>query len=88
MVRSPKNTIPFMAPLFVALLLLASCSKDELVRPCGDRQSEETTGTMKGLGGGLDVPLPPDDGSRDDREIGDDGNDLSDSERTRRRRAN
>jgi hypothetical protein len=90
-----RTSIPAsLAPLFVALMLMmVSCTKEECIAPAG----VETSGTVKGLptpshdggsgpvseGNGRDDD-PPMDGTTED--IGDDGDDISDTERNRKKR--
>lgn len=81
----------FLAALFFMALMVTSCTKEDLVEPCtsehaGDAKSFGTAqdqsdwqGSSTGRGN---------EGVDDGEEIGDDGDDLSDSERNRKKKAN
>jgi hypothetical protein len=83
-----------LLPLLLIALLAVACSKEDVVAPCNAPSEEhvsakdlkpttlgdETGDTQEGISGGhVD---PPSDGSG----ISDDGDDLSDSERSRKKR--
>ncbi len=90
-IKNSTSLSASLAPLFVVLMLvLASCGKDPLVIPCsgtdtsaekalsnpdltGDPSNGNTRDNSGGVGGGEDG-------------IGDDGDDISDTERNRKKR--
>ena len=86
-----------LTALVVGMMLFASCAKDEVVAPCG---SHEENGVAKGASL-LPPPTPQDPpvglgdeegngrGKTDpDPTISDDGDDLSDKERSNKKKAN
>jgi hypothetical protein len=84
-----SRRLPSALVLLAVLFLLASCQKDALVEPCGNGQVEEAKAASSGGDGGsseaagnggvTDV---------DDAGISDDGDDISGSERTRKKKLN
>lgn len=79
---------PFFFALVAMLTLFASCGKEALVEPCG--QSEVANAKASSLG---DAGSPADasnsgDPDPDGTGISDDGDDLSGSERNRKKRVN
>jgi hypothetical protein len=77
------------------VLLLASCSKDELVKPCAQEDPAGQLRNMSVINGALDPALPGtakagggNDDDNDGTGIGDDGDDLGDRERTRKKGGN
>jgi hypothetical protein len=74
------------------VLLLASCAKDELVKPCSQEDPAGQLRNMSTINGPLE-PIAPGtakagNGNVDDTDgsgIGDDGDDLGDRERTRKK---
>ncbi len=80
-----------MSALFLMALMVTSCSKEDLVEPC----SSEQAGDAKAFGTAQDQDDwqgsstgRGNEGVDDGEEIGDDGDDLSDSERNRKKKAN
>lgn len=80
-------------PLFLALVLmitlLASCSKEELVEPCGHTPAteEKSNGGVGGESGATnEAPGNGGDTGTEDAGISDDGDDLSGSERNKRKK--
>ena len=91
-----------LAALVVGMMLFASCAKDEEVAPCGSHETENVNGEAKNAS--LLPPPPAQDppsglgdeegdgsgkGDPDtDPSISDDGDDLSDKERSNKKKAN
>jgi hypothetical protein len=80
-------------PLFLALVLmitlLASCSKDELVEPCGHTpaaQEKSNGGTAGDSGAVNEASGNGGNTGIEDAGISDDGDDLSGSERNKRKK--
>lgn len=85
-------------PLLALICLLASsCQKDDAVEPCGSGVHEQ--GSSKSIVGKpipiddgianqqmIEDPVPPPPSDDEGSGISDDGDDLSDSERTRKKR--
>lgn len=81
-------------------LLATSCSKEEAVEPCSSANQEnvnakdlagkptvanDASDAQQGLDGAV-IVIPTEGGDPDDSGISDDGDDLSDSERVRKKR--
>jgi hypothetical protein len=79
----------FFLALALMLTLLASCSKDELVEPCG--HTSEVGTKANGSTDGADANEAnggPGDSNTEGTDISDDGDDLSGSERNKRKKTN
>lgn len=95
---SPKMRSALPLALIIGLLAI-SCSKEEPVEPCSSAHQEEVNvksvagkplvaedPTNAQQGSGESVIVEPTDGDIDGSGISDDGDDLSDSERVRKKR--
>lgn len=84
------DRLPYALTILVLVVLLASCSKDELVEPCGHADPIETkaASSNSGEGDASEASGSGGDTNVDDAGISDDGDDISGSERNRKRKTN
>ena len=79
---------PFILALVLMVALLASCSKEELVQPCGEASGMEakSNGSVEGGSANEANSGANGDTNTEDSGISDDGDDLSGSERNKRKK--